>query len=272
MSGQVAVTVTDPQPPTITTTSLPDGTVGESYSATLEAEGGETPYTWSLASGTLPAGLSLSSAGVISGTPTTAQSRTFTVRVRGADGLSSTRGYTVEIELAPEAPTITTSTLPGGTVGESYSATLQAEGGETPYFWTLASGSLPAGLSLSLAGVISGTPTTAESRTFTVRVTGANALSSTRPLTLTVSARPTSGDDLGVGFGAEQFSLIPAGTFQMGSEDGRDNERPVHTVTLTRSFYMQRTPVTQGQWREIMGENPSEFGDCGGTCPVERVS
>ena len=91
------------------------------------------------------------------------------------------------------------------------------------------------------------------------------------------AANPWTDDDvsrpqLGVGFGDEQFSLIPAGTFRMGSENGRDNERPVHTVTLTRSFYMQRTPVTQGQWREIMGTNPSGFSDCGDMCPVETVS
>ena len=85
-------------------------------------------------------------------------------------------------------------------------------------------------------------------------------------------APPTIVGEMGVGFGDEQFALIPAGTFQMGSEDGRSNEQPVHTVTLTQDFYMQRTPVTQGQWREIMGENPSRFSDCGDTCPVERVS
>ena len=179
---------------------------------------------------------------------------------------------TVRVELPPEPPEITTTTLPDGTVDESYSATLEATGGEAPYSWSLASGTLPAGLTLSSVGVVSGTPTTAQSRTFTVRLTGANDLSSTRQLSLTVSAPPTSGGDLGVGFGEEQFSLIPAGTFQMGSENGRSNERPVHTVTLTRSFYMQRTPVTQGQWREIMGENPSWFSDCGDTCPVEQVS
>ena len=190
VSGQVAVTVTDPQPPTITTTALPDGTVGQSYSATLEAEGGETPYTWSVASGTLPAGLSLSSAGMISGTPTTVQTRTFTVRVTGANELSATRQYRIEIEPAPEPPTITTSSLPDGMVGESYSATLEAEGGETPYTWTVSAGRLPPGLSLSSAGVISGTPTTAGNRTFTVRVRGADGLSSTRAYTVEVEPGP----------------------------------------------------------------------------------
>ncbi|TVR63748.1 MAG: hypothetical protein EA422_08630, partial [Gemmatimonadales bacterium] len=59
---------------------------------------------------------------------------------------------TVRVELPPEPPEITTSSLPDGTVDESYSATLQASGGEAPYRWTLASGSLPVGLSLSTGG------------------------------------------------------------------------------------------------------------------------
>ena len=82
---------------------------------------------------------------------------------------------------------------------------------------------------------------------------------------------PLSGT-FGVGFGDDQFALISAGTFQMGSTSGSSDERPVHSVTITRSFYMQRTEVTQGQWREIMGTNPSNFSSCGDLCPVERVT
>jgi hypothetical protein len=80
----------------ITTTSLSDGVVGTAYSATLTATGGNGTYTWSLASGSLPAGLSLSSTGTISGTPTTAGSSSFTVRV--TDGvLSVTQALTINI-------------------------------------------------------------------------------------------------------------------------------------------------------------------------------
>ena len=82
---------------------------------------------------------------------------------------------------------------------------------------------------------------------------------------------PPSGT-LGVGFGDDQFALISAGTFQMGSTSGSSDEQPVHTVAFTRSFYMQRTEVTQGQWREIMGTNPSNLSLCGDTCPVVLVS
>jgi hypothetical protein len=81
--------------PTITTTSLPNGTAGTAYSQTLEATG-DTPITWSRDSGTLPAGLSLGTTGVISGTPTTAGSSTFTVKAANAKG-SATKTLTITI-------------------------------------------------------------------------------------------------------------------------------------------------------------------------------
>jgi len=71
------------------------------------------------------------------------------------------------------------------------------------------------------------------------------------------------------------FVRIPAGSFMMGnpsSESGRYFEETPHRVTLTKPFYMQTTEVTQGQWKAVMGSNPSHFSDCGDNCPVEQVS
>ncbi len=155
----------------ITTTSLPTGKVGTAYSTTLAATGGETPYTWALIGGTLPAGLSLNaSTGAITGTPTTAASATplsFTVTdssspvQRKSANLSLTIAATVPAGLA-----IGTSSLPNGQVGAAYSATLTATGGTTPYAWSLTSGTLPAGLTLNATtGAITGTPTAAASAT-----------------------------------------------------------------------------------------------------------
>jgi len=72
-----------------------------------------------------------------------------------------------------------------------------------------------------------------------------------------------------------KFVRIPAGTFMMGSpsnESGRGSDETQHRVTLTKHFYMQTTEVTQGQWRAVMGNNPSSFENCGDRCPVEYVS
>lgn len=72
-----------------------------------------------------------------------------------------------------------------------------------------------------------------------------------------------------------EFAHAPAGTFTMGSpadEPGRDSDETPHQVTLTKGFYMQTTEVTQGQWKAVMGENPSFFKNCGDDCPVENVS
>ena len=64
---------------------------------------------------------------------------------------------------------------------------------------------------------------------------------------------------------------IPAGSFMMGSSDGDDDEKPVHSVVLS-GFQLGKHEVTQGQWQAVMGNNPSNFQNCGANCPVEKVS
>ncbi|MBC8177922.1 MAG: formylglycine-generating enzyme family protein [Desulfobacteraceae bacterium] len=71
------------------------------------------------------------------------------------------------------------------------------------------------------------------------------------------------------------FAYVPPGTFKMGSpteERGRFDDETRHRVTLTKGFYLQTTEVTQGQWTRVMGDNPSNFDQCGSDCPVESVS
>lgn len=93
------------------------------------------------------------------------------------------------------------------------------------------------------------------------------------PYRKVASTRKTFSNSIGM-----KFMLIPAGSFVMGSPSGepgrddRDNYETQHKVTITKSFYMQTTEVTQGQWVKIMGNNPSAFKKCGADCPVNRVS
>src|SRR5204863_394156 len=106
------------------------------------ASGGTPPYSWSVATGSLPAGLNLSTGGTISGTPSAAGSSSFTVRVTDSASASTTASLSITIN--PAALGITTSALPAGTVGTAYSQTLGASGGSPPYSWAVATGSLPA--------------------------------------------------------------------------------------------------------------------------------
>jgi hypothetical protein len=157
--------------PTITSGNPSNGQQGVVYpSFTFTASGGTAPYHWTLNSGTLPTGLSLSSGGVLSGTPSVANSYSFTVKVTdnvGAFAISPT--YTVII--LPPALIITNGLPPNGATTVAYSFTFTAGGGTPGYTWALNSGALPTGLSLSAGGVLSGTPSVANSYTFTVKVT-----------------------------------------------------------------------------------------------------
>lgn len=157
----------------IATPSLPNGAVGVSYNATLTADGGTTPYTWSIDKGTLPAGLSLDSGtGIISGMPTTGGDSTFTVKVsdNSTPVKSDTKRYTIMIG-ASEALIITTVNMADGVEQTAYNATVLALGGTPPYTWSIAGGKLPDGLMIDTAsGVISGTPTKKGNYNFTIQV------------------------------------------------------------------------------------------------------
>ncbi|HEY0660566.1 MAG TPA: putative Ig domain-containing protein [Lysobacter sp.] len=186
-TGTRAYALTIATPPTITIAppTLPDGVVGVAYSQTFTAAGGTAPYTFALPSGTLPVGMSLSSAGVLSGTPTLAGSYTFTLVATDSNGSTSAPvSYTVNVV----APTITIApaTLPDGVVGVAYSQTFTAAGGTGPYTFALPSGALPVGMSLSSAGVFSGTPTLAGAYTFTLVATDSNG-STSAPVSYTVN-------------------------------------------------------------------------------------
>jgi len=159
----------------ITTFSFPGGTLGVAYTGEVTAGGAATPFTWALTSGSLPPGLTLtpstSTAFVtVSGTPTVVGSSTFTLQVTTAGGTSVSQTFSITISPPPPLIVVTGSLI-DGTVGAAYSDTLQAANGVPPYTWSISTGSLPAGLSLSTAGVISGIPTTSGTSPFTVKVT-----------------------------------------------------------------------------------------------------
>jgi len=158
-------------PPSIVTTALPIATPTYIYSTTLQAAGGVQPLNWSVASGSLPAGLTLNSAGTIYGVPTTGGTSTFTLKVTDSSGapagtLSTQQALSLTVA---DVLTVPAALFPNGTVGIAYSATLPHTGGTLPLTWSIYSGSLPSGLVLQAStGVISGTPTAQGSYSFTV--------------------------------------------------------------------------------------------------------
>ncbi len=157
----------------ITTATLSDATINNAYTATLAATGGVTPYTWTVDSGSLPAGLTLSAGGVISGTPTALGTSSFTVKVTDSQATPATATKALTLAVNNPTPlTITTTSLPNAFINNLYAATIHASGGVTPYVFTLINGTtLPPGLRMSASGVISGVTNTLGTTQFTVQVT-----------------------------------------------------------------------------------------------------
>jgi hypothetical protein len=195
----------------ITTTSLPNGQVGTAYSQNLAASSGTPPYTWSISAGALPAGLSLSPAGQISGTPTAAGAANFTIHV--IDSVSGGDSLATNLTIQPPPLKITTTSLASGFTGVTYSQTLQATGGVPPYTWSVTSGALPNGLSLGGGGQISGTPSAVGTFSFSATVKDSASTSAAANLGITIAA--------GVSIGA-----CPAATGTVGQ---------AYTATLAAS-------------------------------------
>ncbi|MFN7976205.1 MAG: Ig domain-containing protein [Acidobacteriota bacterium] len=169
---------------TVNPPTLPNGTQGVAYGQTLTASGGPTPFTFGVTGGSLPPGLALSSSGVLSGTPSASGAYSVTVTATDAQGCAGSRAYSITIN----CPTITLSptSLPDGKRNQSYSQTITASGGTSPYAYSLASGALPPGITLSSGGVLSGTPTTAATYNFTVRATDSRGCTGTRAYSLRI--------------------------------------------------------------------------------------
>ncbi|HEX4074491.1 MAG TPA: putative Ig domain-containing protein, partial [Candidatus Acidoferrales bacterium] len=203
-----SITVRPPTPLNITTTSLPQGFTNVAYTASLNATGGVHPLTWSASGGNAVApGLTLNpTTGQITGVPTTTGPFSFHVSVKDSslpNPPAQTAGpSTVSITIVTPPPlSITTSSLPAGTVATGYSTSLQATGGHAPYTWTLTQGQLPSGLALTTAnstGTILGIPVLAGTSTFTVQVTDSEVvpMTKTEAFSIIINAGTAGGNSI----------------------------------------------------------------------------
>jgi len=145
--------------------TLPAATNGGGYFYLLQASGGTPPYSWSLSSKSGANSWVVTPGGWLEGAPTSNESDSIVATVRDSAGHAAQGSFAVSVNsnLAVMGQNFVAGgiSLPPATTGAAYSHVLQAAGGSTPYSWSIASGSLPAGLTLSSAGVITGTPSTA---------------------------------------------------------------------------------------------------------------
>ncbi len=179
----------------------PTSPAGTAFSYKLQNAGGVAPFQWNVTAGALPPGLSLGAAtGVISGTPTTGGSYSATVQVTDSGSPAKTASAVVPFVIVSSV-SVTTSSLPLGTVGNVYSTTLQASGGTgTSYNWSVVSGALPPGVLLdgvaqgNTAGQLLGVPTSAGTYNFTVQATG--SASATASLSITIAPQAGTNNSL----------------------------------------------------------------------------
>jgi titin len=257
-------------PPSITTNALPDAQVGAAYDQTIAGSGGTTPYRWSVSAGSLPAGLSLDPAvGALTGTPSATGQDSFTVTVTDANGLTASKGFSLEVDAAPAAPvappSITTTSLPDGLDGSPYAVTPDVSGGTGPYTFWLSSGTLPSGLSLNPAtGTINGTVTSgATTETFTVAMTDGDGHTTTQVYTLTVATPSANSRSIAATPDGKGYWVVGENGTVMAFGDAVLYGSAVHMDLNGPIVGIDATPDGKGYWLVASDGGVFAFGDAG---------
>jgi hypothetical protein len=175
-------------PITLAPPTLPNGLVGQAYSQSITAQSGVAPFTFSVSSGALPPGLTLSTAGLLSGSATSTGTFPFTASVVDVGGVPGSRAYSLTIACPVIA--ITPGSLSDAQLNVPYAATFIASGGTAPYALSIHAGSLPVGLALAANGQLTGTPTSTGAAVFTVAATDTFGCVGTEVYTLPVFTDP----------------------------------------------------------------------------------
>jgi Putative Ig domain len=247
--------------PTISNTSLPNGTIGASYNATINVSGGSSPFAFS-ASG-LPAGLSINTqTGIISGTPQgPAATATVSITVTDFKKVTATASLSLTVAAAQAGTlAIGTTSLPAATVGASYSGTVQATGGATPY--TFNATGLPSGFTINAtSGTITGTATQSEIGTASITVTATDATQPTAQtasatLSLAIDAAGTTSacSQMSTGNNASLNGFVPfPGTSAWNTDISQAPLDPNNTAITTASGFANEH--LHHDWSSVAGGN-----------------
>jgi hypothetical protein len=248
----------------VTTSPLPGGTNGAYYNFQFNASDCTGNYNWFVNDPQdLPPGLTLYSGGAFNGTPGGSGTYNFSVHVDDGNGHSANQPFSLYIAPTSGPLQVTTTSLPNANLGVSYSTSLGASGGQQPYNWSLAAGSLPlpSALAISTNGVISGIPATNGLFSFVVQVTDAGSNSKSQSLGLIINPKPSLGS-LAKSSGTQfQFRLTGAAnqnyTIQMSTNLSSTNWTSLFVTnnTTTNSFIIVDPNASNSQrfYRTLIG-------------------
>jgi uncharacterized protein (TIGR03437 family) len=235
-----------------TAIDLPPATLGVPYNESLSAQGGTPPYNWTEAP--VAPGLSLSSSGVISGTPTAETAATFTGQVNDMAGNSAFQQFNLNI-VSPGISIQNAPTLAIGQVGVPYMQLLSASGGGQPLTWSLAQGALPQGITLTGDGVLQGTPVQTGNFSFSVSVNNSSA-----PAVQTAHFHPhAASQTFQIAVQPSSANLIfSAGTLSFSSVSGGSAPASQSISIITTSAAPLLFNVTAGSpWVQVSPSNGS---------------
>ena len=226
---------------------LPKGVTGESYVGyTFSASGGTGAISYTVVSGSLPSGYTLSKDGKLSGTTTSAGTSVFTVEVTdsGTPAKTDRQEYNLTIEGSKPALIINAGLPPKGRVGQAYVGyTFSASGGTGDKAFSVTSGSLPSGLSLSPAGLLTGIPLSSGTSTFEVMVQDSDVPSQTAKEFFTMTILPASSN---------------SNTSSSGSSDKKDDHRNDQQANQTSTDSSGADVIVNGKTEQIGSASTSQ--------------
>jgi large repetitive protein len=253
---------------TVTNPGVSTGTAGTVFSQTFTQSGAIGGATFSLNSGSLPAGLTLSAAGLLSGTPT--QTGSFPITVKVTDGnLCTGVSATYTLVIACQTITVTNPATTTGTIQVAFSQTFTQSGAIGGATFSLNSGSLPAGLTLSTAGVLSGTPTVTGSFPITVKVTDGNlctGVSATYNLVINCQTITVTNPATTTGTVNAPFTQTFTQTGANGTATFTSASTLPAGLTLSTAGVLSGTPTQSGTFPIVV--TVTDSNSCTGTSPT----